>query len=165
VRRRKPIVRRQANGYEIEKLQRDAQRLNDEIARRLFMEEAMRQRCCQVPDCPHPRMNDWDAHHVVYKQELRRMGVFIWEPRDALRICDTCHERHHKRHRPIPIVALRDCNIDYAFEIMGIRAYNYLTRHYAGGDPRIEVWRSRLEPATETSPSSAQEPAAGSRRD
>jgi hypothetical protein len=93
-----------------------------------FREAARAQRCCQNPDCPNPR-GKWDPHHVIYEQELRRRGLPIYEPRNALRLCRRCHQNHH-RTQPIPLTALKTCNLQYAREVLGNFYTDYLNRRY-----------------------------------
>lgn len=81
-------------------------------------------------------------HHVIFNQELRRAGGDPYDPRNALTLChgigDGCHPKFHQRTAPIPLTALSDENLAFAFELMGVRAVNYLTRHYSGEDFRLE---------------------------
>lgn len=87
----------------------------------------------------------WQAHHVVYRQECRRRRAAEWDPRDALRVCTFdivgCHYRHHDGTQTTPLTTskLLDCNIEFAFEILGVFAVDYLRRHYddSSPDPRL----------------------------
>jgi hypothetical protein len=97
-------------------------------ARDAFHMAARAQRVCQNPDCPHPR-RPWDAHHVVYEQELRRLGVPIWDPRNAMRLCKRCHHGHHHLH-PMPQSAITNANIEYALEVLGAYYVDYFNRRY-----------------------------------
>lgn len=77
----------------------------------------------------------WVAHHVLERQELRRLGAHEWDPRDALRLCDpiadTCHGRHHSGERRIRRSELRPENIAYVLEVLGREAGEaYLERRY-----------------------------------
>lgn len=78
------------------------------------------------------------SHHVVYEQELARRGLVLWDLRNQMPLCADCHEKHHKRGRPIPLIFLTDDNIEYAFEALGAFAYDYLRQRYAGDDDRLE---------------------------
>lgn len=52
---------------------------------------------------------DWQAHHVVKAQTLRRRGVRPARIRDAtytILLCRRCHERHESRNAPVPLEAL-----------------------------------------------------------
>lgn len=97
-------------------------------ARDGFLRAARAQRCCQHPDCPNPRAF-WRAHHVVYEQELRRLGRPIYDERNALRMCDHCHGRHHGIS-PLPLTALKPCHFEYAKEVLGDSYMDYLNRRY-----------------------------------
>jgi hypothetical protein len=70
-----------------------------------------------------------DAHHVVYKQHLP--VELRWDPRNALPVCDDCHERHHNASRRIPLSALTAQNLEFAREVLGAAAGDYLERRYA----------------------------------
>lgn len=97
-------------------------------ARLLFRQAAQAQRVCQNPDCKGPRAR-WDPHHVVYEQELRRRGVPIYDPNNALRLCRDCHLGHHHT-RPLPQTALLTCHIEYAKQVLGDFYIDYLNRRY-----------------------------------
>jgi len=119
------------------------------IPRRTFHEAAREQRVCAVPGC---RERSFQAHHVVYEQHLKKVGEGPWSPRNALRLCPGCHAAHHSRTRPVPLKALTSANVLYAFEVLGPAAHTYLTRRYAGEDPRVEealVEAERKEAADE----------------
>lgn len=78
-------------------------------------------------------------HHVIYAQNVRRAGGDPWDPRDSLTTCIRCHcGHHHGTKGRIALTLLRDENLDFAFELLGAAAYDYLRRHYAGDDPRLE---------------------------
>lgn len=80
-----------------------------------------------------------EAHHVVYRQELRRRGLPQWDSDDGLALCHRCHERHHNGGRwKISLTVLSSVNLDYAFAVLGAFAYDYLSARYAGEDPRLE---------------------------
>lgn len=104
-----------------------------------FRNEARWQAVCAV--CGKP--GAWQAHHVLYEQELDRRGVKPWDTRNALRICTegrtNCHSRHHWKVRAIKTVELLDCNVLYVFEILGPYAADWLRRYYddTTPDPRI----------------------------
>lgn len=97
-------------------------------ARALFRETARAQRCCQNPDCENPT-GPWDPHHVLYEQELRRLGLPVYDPRNALRLCRTCHFNHH-RTTPLAQTALTTNNIEYAKWALGDYYIDYLNRRY-----------------------------------
>lgn len=103
-----------------------------------FWEAARYQRCCAVTG----RAEDWDAHHVIYAQHVKKLGFahWLWHPDNALRITKVVHGRHHNRKEPIPISKLTDENFDFARKVLGDRAAAYLRRYYHDdGDPRLET--------------------------
>lgn len=110
--------------------------------KRLFREAARAQKLCQGPDCPNRRA-DWQAHHVVYEQHLREHGHPIYDARNAMRLCELCHTRHHRRvsGHVISTKLLPAAAIAYAFDLLGPVAASYLRRYYddADADPRIQT--------------------------
>lgn len=116
-----------------------------------WLAEGARQGCCAVTR----RLSGWNGpgregqpyqlHHVTLEQTVVRYGGDIWDPRNCLRIATHVHRLHHDRVRVIPAQCLLEQNIAYAFELMGRAAYPYLTRTYAGTDPRIERAIAQLE--------------------
>jgi hypothetical protein len=109
-------------------------------ARQEFRLAAMEQRVCAVCGKATPY---WDAHHVVERQYLSQNGHPIWVKRNSLRVCDQhskddCHGKHTRGTRRIKLRELTDDNIEYAFALLGLYAYDYLRQHYDGKDPRIE---------------------------
>ncbi|MDQ1584508.1 MAG: hypothetical protein QOF36_2562 [Microbacteriaceae bacterium] len=104
-----------------------------------FRMAAARQVVCAV--CR--RGGSFDSHHVIEKQELERRGLWKWDPRGALRLCKGalgCHDQHTYKGGAdrVPLAKLTTENIDYAFEVLGPFAYDYLKRRYSGEDPRVE---------------------------
>lgn len=80
-------------------------------------------------------------HHVVYRQHCPAGKE--WDLRNSLDVgtwCD-CHEHHHKQKREwkIALTKLADANLDFAFEVKGAGAYDYLARRYRGYDARVEL--------------------------
>ena len=55
------------------------------------------------------------------------------------RVCAVklAHDRHHNAHLRIPMVRLTRENIEFAFELLGPYAYDYLHAHYGGTDIRV----------------------------
>lgn len=102
------------------------------------------QTTCQHPGCAG-KSRRLAEHHVVYEQEIRRRKGDIADGRNALCLCQSCHAAHHHRNRPVLLRALRDENYEFAFELMGPAAYEYLRRRYGGSDPRLEAWLARIE--------------------
>lgn len=89
------------------------------------------------------RGGSFDAHHVIEKQELERRGLWKWDPRGAMRLCKGalgCHDQHTYKggESRVPLAKLSMANIDYAFEVLGAFAYDYLRRRYKGDDARVE---------------------------
>lgn len=112
-----------------------------DAAKRAFHDEARRQRICAQEGC---RRNwPWHPHHVIYRQELQKMGItditVLWDKRNALRLCPDCHMNHHNLHH-VKLKCLTDANYEFAFEILGDRAGDYLRQHYDGDDPRLDKW-------------------------
>ena len=112
-----------------------------------FKAEARYQSLCAV--CERPGLG-WHAHHVVYEQELRRLGMRgneLYDTRNALRLCGVCHAAHHARSKIVKTRKLRDANIEYAFDVLGTRAGAYLRRRYddSDSDPRITEHEFRLQ--------------------
>lgn len=107
-----------------------------------FWLEARAQRVCA--NCG--RAGNFDAHHVVEKQELKSRGLPTHDTRGALRLCSplwgkgsNCHGGQTSKLCKIPLAKLLDVNIEYAFEVLGASAYYYLRRHYVGEDARVEA--------------------------
>lgn len=125
------------------KLRLEAELLSGQIAKAY----ARRQRHCQNPTCienprsphydPTVKKADWEAHHVTYEKHVTALGFPKWNTDNVLRLCVKCHARHHSRIAVLPLKMLRTENIEYAFRIMGERAFDYLQRQYAGADPRL----------------------------
>lgn len=109
-----------------------------------FWEAARDQRVCAVTG----KAGEFEAHHVVAKEFLKRLGKDPWDPRNALRLLPRIHEQHTNAFDADHIVRIRqlkDVNIEYAFEVLGAGAHFYLRRHYAGYDPRIELALANTE--------------------
>jgi len=118
----------------------------EDLLRKDFHRAAGRQKRCAA--CGHT--GPFQAHHVLYKQHLRAEGLPLWDPRNALRVCQEnsparCHQRHHNATGRINLTALTDANITFAFEALGAAAYDYLHRYYDGRDPRVDA---KLEEVT-----------------
>lgn len=104
-----------------------------------------------------------NRHHVVYQQELRRawsdvtrrrdstlyahppspwrsLQALVRDDRNLVWMAFECHERHHKRSRVLPLHVLPESVYSFAVELLGNgAAYEYLRRHYARGDPRLDA--------------------------
>lgn len=83
----------------------------------------------------------WDAHHVVEKQALKKLGMehLVWDPRNARRLCEDCHGGQTSKLRKVRLKDLTDDNIAFAFEALGDFAFDYLQRNYRGEDPRVQA--------------------------
>ena len=80
-----------------------------------------------------------ELHHVVYRQELRRLTGDPDDRGNLVALCRGCHARHHARVEVLPTRVLPDSAFAFARDLMGAgAAYEYLTRRYmAGNDPRV----------------------------
>lgn len=105
---------------------------------------------CVHPACEYPAARAHHEHHVVYRQHVRREGGDIYDPRNALRLCVSCHSSHHRRgSKIVPLAALRDENYEFAFELLGAAAFDYLRRRYSGDDVRLHRWLARVTAAVD----------------
>lgn len=121
-----------------------------------FRDEARWQRVCANPDCASS--GHFHAHHVVDKALLTNRchlkGKQLYDTRNALRLCEgldgnRCHMQFENRMLVIRTRWLTDDNIEYAFEKLGLYAYDYLRNEYddvTDPDPRLAA---RLEAATD----------------
>jgi hypothetical protein len=101
-----------------------------------FWLEARWQRGCAA--CG--KFGAFHAHHVVDKQQLRRARGPLYDPRNALRLCPTCHfqfEHAGPGKIEIELTKLTDDNVEFAFAVLGDYALDYLRRQYIGHDPRV----------------------------
>lgn len=99
-----------------------------------FWEEARYQRvCAQCGDT-----GQFEAHHTVEKQWLKRHKLLLWDTRGALRLCLLCHHGQTSKLKKIELKKLTLDNLEYAFEVMGASAAAYLRRHYEGDDVRVD---------------------------
>lgn len=123
---------------------------------RSFREEARFQIVCAV--CRKP--GRFHAHHVVDKQTLKAYGVTgnrQYDTRNALRLCQTfadaarCHFSHENRLRIVKTSELLDANIEYAFEVLKVYAYDFLRQEYDDSEPDERIVRhlATLESADE----------------
>lgn len=69
-------------------------------------------------------------HHVVYQQHVRNRGGDLTDARNLLALCYDCHRRHHNRVAPIPRASLPDAAVEFAEELLGDYANDYLGRYY-----------------------------------
>lgn len=84
-------------------------------------------RRCRVTGC-----NDTagPAHHVVYQQHLDDYGGDPGDSRNALSLCPVHHERHHKAARRVKLAELRPENLEFARELLGPYADDYIATYY-----------------------------------
>jgi cytochrome c553 len=87
------------------------------------------------------------SHHVTYEAELGRRGLPKYDKANMMALCLDCHFAHHNASRRIPLALLSDANLEYAFNALGAHAFDYLTRRYAGSDPRLDEALRRSEEA------------------
>jgi transcription initiation factor TFIIIB Brf1 subunit/transcription initiation factor TFIIB len=85
------------------------------------------QRTCRVTGCNERKAHD---HHVVKQQHLDDYGGDPADPRNALALCHVHHERHHKAKRRIRLSELRPENLEFARELLGDYADDYIAREY-----------------------------------
>lgn len=75
---------------------------------------------------------EWQAHHVLKQQSLRRLGVPAARLRDAtftVLLCRACHERHESRFAAIPFDRL-PARVVAAVDATGAPAYDLLRRYH-----------------------------------
>lgn len=107
-----------------------------------FWLEAQWQKVCAVCRKPGP----FQAHHVVDKAILRTRcglgGDDLHDTRNALRLCQQlgsvewrCHFQHENSRRLVKTSELLDDNIEYAFEVLGAYAADYLRSEYDDSEP------------------------------
>ena len=90
-----------------------------------------------------------EMHHVVYRQELRRLTGDPDDRANLVPLCRGCHGAHHARSEVLPTRVLPDSAFAFARDLMGAgAAYEYLTRRYmAGNDPRVAALLDEWEEA------------------
>jgi hypothetical protein len=86
----------------------------------------------------------FQAHHVVDMATLRNYcglrGNALYDTRNSMRLCegldtDRCHMQFENRRIRISTRKLTDDNIEYAFEVLGLYAIDYLRQEYDDSDP------------------------------
>lgn len=82
---------------------------------------------CRIRDCARRVTHQ---HHVVKQQDLDDVGGDPADSRNALGLCTICHERHHKATRKVRGSELRTENFEFARELYGDYAEDYLARYY-----------------------------------
>lgn len=102
----------------------------------MFWEAAREQGRCAI--CGR-RGRNWQAHHVIERQYLRSHFLAQFDQRNSLRVCEEpCHGQHTRGFKRMPLTALTDENLEYAFHILGDYAPYYLRQRYDGEDERVE---------------------------
>jgi hypothetical protein len=96
--------------------------------------------------CRHCAKGHAHNHHVVLEQHVIRCGGDRWHPDNALALCRRCH-LPLAHARKLPLTTLRDENLDFAFNLLGSHAYDYMRRRYAGDDPRLDERLRQIEEA------------------
>lgn len=76
-------------------------------------------------------------HHAVYRQHI--LGAELNDPRNLVPIAFDCHLAHHGASKRLPLSVLPDGVFEFAAELMGPGAHGYLSRYYAGSDPRLDA--------------------------
>lgn len=109
------------------------------MSRRAHRQAARAQRVCAVTG----RGGAFHAHHPVREQDVEQLDPH--DPRNALRILPAVHWEHHWGNTRIPLAALTDDNLSFAFQEFGPYAHDYLRSRYAGDDPRVTIngWEPR----------------------
>lgn len=105
-----------------------------------FYDEARCQVVCAV--CGDP--GEFEAHHVISKQRLKRIGLIhrLYDPRNALRLCKRDNRCHMNREHggvnrvTVPTEKLTDENICFIWETLNVAGQNLLEREYSGIDRR-----------------------------
>lgn len=80
------------------------------------------------------------GHHVVLEQDVRKEGGDPWDIRNMLPVLHYCHLNHHQGSawQKIAQSQLLPANLEFARDLLGDRAQDYLDRHY----PRLPVRRN-----------------------
>lgn len=103
------------------------------MSRRSHRQAARAQRVCAVTG----RRGAFHAHHVVREEDVQTLDPH--DDRNALRILPSVHWDHHWGNEKIPLTALLDENLAFAYQELGPGAYDYLRRRYVGEDPRVTL--------------------------
>jgi len=76
-------------------------------------------------------------HHVVTRQEIRHHGGDPKDERNLVPVAFDCHGAHHSGAKRLLLSSLPDSVFEFAGELMGGAAADYLARYYRGDDPRL----------------------------
>lgn len=85
---------------------------------------------CVVHEYPTDCEGDFEAHHVITQQQLRKAGRhdLLWDPRNGATVCELAHRRHTRAIKRIPLDRLPARCVSFA------SAYGFawlLDRYYA----------------------------------
>jgi len=100
--------------------------------------------------CGHPPAH---LHHVTYQQELTRvyrtarregratrpLKAILGDERNLVPAAHLCHGSHHARSQPYRLDMLPDSAYEFAAEVLGVRAHDWLARRYVGQDARLDA--------------------------
>jgi hypothetical protein len=101
------------------------EQLEVEIARQEFADVVLHSYGCRACGSREGRFH---AHHVIYRQHIDE--AVRWDARNAMAVCADCHERHHNASRRIPLSRLSSTHLEFAREVLGDYADDYLARYY-----------------------------------
>jgi hypothetical protein len=93
------------------------------------------------------------AHHILYRAEITRihktrlregkatrpLNVLLADDRNLAPAAFVCHGNHHAASQRYQLAALPDSAFEFAAEMMGVRAHDWLRRRYGGEDPRLDA--------------------------
>jgi len=71
---------------------------------------------CLAHDDPADCEGEIHAHHVVYQQTLRKLGLseLRWDPHNGMALCERAHRRHHSGHEKLRRDQLPQRCVDFA---------------------------------------------------
>jgi hypothetical protein len=92
-------------------------------------------------------------HHCVTRQELTRvyrtarsrghatrpLKAILADERNLVPVAFVCHGSHHAASQRYELAMLPDSVFVFAAEVLGDRAYGYLSRFYTGEDARLDA--------------------------
>lgn len=105
--------------------------------------------------CGCGRKKGLHRHHCVTQQRLRQVArertrvagdrvlheaALVTDPRNIVLVAFRCHQAHHAAGPKLALSVLPDSVFEFAADVLGAGpAYEYLARHYHGGDPRLDA--------------------------